>query len=172
MQNVLRYLMMLRHIPREPQKIDVRTLRQRLIEHGIDVSVRTIQRNLNELSEVFPITTDERSKPYGWSLAQGAQQAPLIHLTEIPRQGTVTAIKLKCASNLSSLIKNNPVHPKQHIDEYGSFFVLSLEMPITNELVSWILSLGLQAEVLEPQQLRREVESTLRRMHARYNGDT
>ncbi|RUO63864.1 Predicted DNA-binding transcriptional regulator YafY, contains an HTH and WYL domains [Pseudidiomarina planktonica] len=67
MQTALRYLMMLQHIPRQPQKIDPASLREKLYRQGFDVSVRTIQRDLNELSDVFPLVTDERSKPYGWS---------------------------------------------------------------------------------------------------------
>src|SRR5690554_5982732 len=105
-QSVLRYLMMLRHVPRQPHKIDAKTLQKRLVEQGIDVSVRTIQRNLIELSEVFPLTTDERSKPYGWSIAQGAPQLPFLSLADNARNGAVANIKLKCALNLSNLLTN------------------------------------------------------------------
>lgn len=67
MQTALRYLLMLQHIPRQPQKIDPASLRERLRGQGFDVSVRTIQRDLNDLSDVFPLVVDERSRPYGWS---------------------------------------------------------------------------------------------------------
>lgn len=67
MQTALRYLVMLQHIPRQPQKIDPASLREKLYSQGFAVTVRTIQRDLNELSEVFPLVTDERSKPFGWS---------------------------------------------------------------------------------------------------------
>lgn len=86
MQTVLRYLLMLRHIPKQPQKIDVNTLRERLAEQGVDVSVRTIQRNLVELSEVFPLTTDERNKPFGWSLLADAPLLSLVADGGVPRR--------------------------------------------------------------------------------------
>src|SRR5690554_2533787 len=93
-QSVLRYLMMLRHVPRQPHKVDAKTLQQRLSEQGINVSVRTIQRNLVELSEVFPLTTDERSKPFGWSIAQGAPQLPFLDLVQQTRLGAVANVRL------------------------------------------------------------------------------
>ncbi|WP_339878568.1 WYL domain-containing protein [Pseudidiomarina gelatinasegens] len=170
MQSVLRYLMMLQHVPRQPHKIDAKTLQQRLSEKGVEISVRTIQRNLNELSEVFPLTTDERSKPYGWSIAQGAPQLPFLNLAQHTRNGAVAKVKLKCAAKLSNLIANNPLHPDQKIDHNGSHFYLTVDMPISNDLVAWILSCGEHAEVLEPPALRDEIETHVERMHASYNG--
>jgi len=81
MQTALRYLMMLQHIPRQPQKIDPATLREKLYSQGFDVSVRTIQRDLNELSDVFPLVTDERSRPFGWSfLADSPMSLPSLDM--------------------------------------------------------------------------------------------
>ena len=170
MQSVLRYLMMLRHVPRQPHKVDAKTLQQRLSEQGIEVSVRTIQRNLVELSEVFPLTTDERSKPYGWSFAQSAPQLPFLDLSEQARSGAVAHIKLKCASSLSNLLTNNPLHSQQVIHTNHDHFIVTASVPISNELVAWILSCGEHAEVLEPKSLRDEIEGHIKRMHASYNG--
>lgn len=170
MQSVLRYLMMLRHVPRQPHKIDAKTLQQRLYEQGIDISVRTIQRNLIELSEVFPLTTDERSKPYGWSIAQSAPQLPFLDLAEHARNGGVSQVKIKCAASLSNLLSNNPLHSQQVVEKNKDHFVVSASVPVSNELVAWILSCGEHAEVLEPKHLRDEVEGHIHRMHASYNG--
>lgn len=170
MQSVLRYLMLLRHVPRQPHKVDAKTLRQRLYEQGIDVSVRTIQRNLIELSEVFPLTTDERSKPYGWSIAQSAPQLPFLSLAEHARTGAVAEVKLKCAASLSNLLTNNPLHSQQVIETNSEHFIVKANVAISNELVAWILSCGEHAEVIEPKQLRDEIEGHISRMHASYNG--
>ena len=36
-------------------------------QQGIDIHRRSIQRDLEKLSEVFPLSCDDRDKPYGWS---------------------------------------------------------------------------------------------------------
>lgn len=60
-----RTLAMLRHIPRYPRRIDTVSLRSLLEGMGYEISLRTIQRDLNKLSERFPLESDE-SKPQGW----------------------------------------------------------------------------------------------------------
>jgi predicted DNA-binding transcriptional regulator YafY len=63
---------MLRRVPRYPQKITVQGIRRGLIESGFDITERSIQRDLNELSEVFPLHCDDREKPFGWSWQKDA----------------------------------------------------------------------------------------------------
>jgi len=62
-----RIMAMLSLIPREPAKISTDRLMAYLSDAGFEVTQRTIQRDLNELSATHPIVLDERSKPYGWS---------------------------------------------------------------------------------------------------------
>lgn len=70
---LLRQWHMLRAIPRQPRKVAVSEIKDSLATDGFEVSARTIQRDLIELSEVFPLVSDERERPYGWSWqAQGA----------------------------------------------------------------------------------------------------
>lgn len=66
-----RTLAMLRHIPRYPRRVDTVSLRDRLAGMGYVVSLRTIQRDLNKLSERFPLKSDD-SKPQGWWWAKDA----------------------------------------------------------------------------------------------------
>lgn len=63
---------MLTLLPRAPRRIDTATLAEGLRARGLEVHRRTIQRDLIELSAVFPIVSDDRSKPYGWRWAQDA----------------------------------------------------------------------------------------------------
>ncbi len=58
---------MLRAIPRYPLKITASELTVKLINEQFSVSKRTVQRDLLELSQSFPLTLDDRNKPYGWS---------------------------------------------------------------------------------------------------------
>lgn len=63
---------MLQSIPRHPLKITTKELEARLLDEGYEVSRRTIERDLHHLSNHFPLVMDDRSKPYGWSWAKGA----------------------------------------------------------------------------------------------------
>lgn len=62
----------LRLIPRFPRKITSSDLTQRLSADGFDVTKRTVERDLQSLSAIFPLVSDTRSKPYGWSWEKGA----------------------------------------------------------------------------------------------------
>ena len=64
---------MLRAIPRLPRKICTSELVARLTSAGFDADLRTIQRDLNKLSEVLPLGSDQ-SKPQGWSWLPNAGQ--------------------------------------------------------------------------------------------------
>jgi len=69
---LLRQWELLRAIPRAPRKIDVATLMRKLEAAGHPINKRTIQRDLNTLSSVFPLHSDTQSIPYGWSWSADA----------------------------------------------------------------------------------------------------
>jgi len=64
---LLRQWELLRAIPRAPRKIDVAALMIKLETAGYKTTKRSIQRDLNLLSGVFPLVCDDRSQTYGWS---------------------------------------------------------------------------------------------------------
>jgi hypothetical protein len=63
-----RQLTLARSIPHRPYKLTASQLQLKLAEEGIHVSLRTVQRDLEEMSGMglFDLTSDERSKPHGW----------------------------------------------------------------------------------------------------------
>ena len=65
-ETYLRQWSMLRSIPRKPRKITSSELLNLLEDEGYQISKRTIERDLNSLSLVFPIKCDDRNKPFGW----------------------------------------------------------------------------------------------------------
>jgi len=69
---LLRQWQMLRMIPRHPLKITAKVLHEKLLAEQFDVTKRTIERDLLSLSEMFPLLSDERDKPYGWSWSKDA----------------------------------------------------------------------------------------------------
>lgn len=81
----LRQWHLLALLPMGPRRADTATLAAQLAEQGLVVHRRTVQRDLIELSKLFPIVSDERTKPYGWRWADDAAllAAELARLTAI-----------------------------------------------------------------------------------------
>jgi predicted DNA-binding transcriptional regulator YafY len=77
LETLLMSLEILKRIPRG-RKISAPELQGQLREAGFDRNLRTIQRQLDTLSEHFDIDRDERSKPYGysWKSASGGFSLP------------------------------------------------------------------------------------------------
>lgn len=66
MDTLYRHLLILRMLPRSPQKIDGATIEARLRDEGYGTTRRTIQRDLEKLATLFPIACHDTTKPYGW----------------------------------------------------------------------------------------------------------
>ena len=78
---LLRQWHMLRRVPRHPRKATVSEIGATLSTAGFEVSARTLQRDLIELSEFFPLVSDERERPYGWSWQANAAAFDLPNLS-------------------------------------------------------------------------------------------
>lgn len=81
MNTAYRHLLLLQMIPRYPRKIDTATIERQLAQEGIVIHRRSIQRDLDSLSALFPLESDEREKPYGWSWSA---ESPAINIPTIP----------------------------------------------------------------------------------------
>ena len=83
METTLLAIELLRRIPRN-RKITASELHQQLRDAGIVRDVRTIQRQLEMLSEHFHLERDDRSKPYGyrWPKHAGGLSIPNLSLQE------------------------------------------------------------------------------------------
>lgn len=89
---LLRQWTMLRMVPRAPSRVDVRTLKSQLAEADFHIGMRTIQRDLVDLSTLFPLVCDEREKPYGWSWERTAPSFDLPGLS-IPDALTLALVE-------------------------------------------------------------------------------
>lgn len=96
---LLRQWHMLHAIPRAPRRISVQALRGRLLDAEFDVTARTIQRDLQELAQVFPLMVDERSKPFGWSWQQDSPSFDLPGLT-VPEALALTLVEQQLSNSL------------------------------------------------------------------------
>lgn len=90
MDALLRHWAMLRLIPRHPRRIDTGRIRDELARQGYDITLRSIQRDLNKLSAVLPLCSDQ-SKPQGWWWQADAD------LLEIPGLDPQAALVFKMA---------------------------------------------------------------------------
>lgn len=78
---LIRQWQMLRLIPRYPRKITAREVQGTLANRDFEVTKRTIERDMQALSEVFPLTCDDRNKPFGWSWQKDAPSFDVPGLT-------------------------------------------------------------------------------------------
>lgn len=81
LETVLLALELLRRIPRN-KKVSASELHEQLREMGVDRDLRTIQRQLEMLSEHFEIERDDRNKPYGYRWKDRAKGLALPMLSE------------------------------------------------------------------------------------------
>lgn len=80
LETTLLAIELLRRIPRS-RKVTAEELHAQVKEAGFDRDLRTIQRQLDALSEHFHLDRDTRSKPYGYSWPKGANGLSVPGLT-------------------------------------------------------------------------------------------
>ena len=83
-----RRMLLLGMIPRYPRQRSAPELLERLAHRGLDATLRTIERDLENLSLFLPLARDERSRPYGWYLTTDAP------LQDVPALDPETALTL------------------------------------------------------------------------------
>ena len=83
---------MLRLVPRYPHKITVQDIRVALKGDGFEITPRSIQRDLNDLSLMFPLQCDDREKPFGWSWQKHAPNFDLPALS-VPEALTLAMVE-------------------------------------------------------------------------------
>ena len=80
LETVLLAVELMRRIPRG-RKVTAGELHQQLKDAGIERELRTIQRQVEMLSEHFEIERDDRSKPYGYRWLEQAKALAMPNLT-------------------------------------------------------------------------------------------
>lgn len=107
----LRQWAMLKRIPQHPRQITARELTERLGSEGFEVGKRTVERDLVSLSAIFPLISNDRSRPYGWSWSKDAEAFAL------PTMSPLQALTLELAhDHLASLL------PASLLDSLAPYF--------------------------------------------------
>ncbi|HLG42520.1 MAG TPA: WYL domain-containing protein [Planctomycetota bacterium] len=82
---------------------------------------------------------------------------------------TVHPVVISFPRTMAERVRERTWHASQKIsDGPGGRVILSMELPITPEVVSWILSFGPQARVLKPPRLVDEVSRELKQAARQY----
>ena len=96
MSTSYRHWLLLRMIPRYPRKIDTASIESLMERQGITIHRRSIQRDLEKLSDIFPLSCDDQNKPYGWSWSA---DAPAL---DIPAMSPPAALAFRMVSQFMS----------------------------------------------------------------------
>lgn len=84
-------------------------------------------------------------------------------------QGEPVTVRIRFSPQAAGYVKEKIWHPSQsHVSEPDGSLVFSAEVAGIQEIKIWIMKWGSDAEVLEPESLRREIAQEAREMLARY----
>lgn len=97
LETVLLAVELMRRIPRG-RKVTASELHRQLKDAGIERDLRTIQRQLEMLSEHFEIERDDRSKPYGYRWLEQAKALAVPNLT--PQESLLLQLAEEYLKNL------------------------------------------------------------------------
>ena len=130
----LRLLVLLQQIPREPRSISTQQLHQRLADAGYAVSLRTVQRDLVNLSSHFALIQNQptgRGKTgVAWAFSQNSQ-----HLA-FPSMDAVTAMTVSMAlAHLKTLL---PAQVLQHLQPWQLEAEAQLSTHNSSKYQGWI----------------------------------
>lgn len=124
-------LEILHHIPKRG-RITAKTIHERLLAAGHDMTIRTVQRYLKDLCHAFDIECDDRSKPHGYRWLPHAetfnlsgltpQESLLLRLAQQQLEGLLPA---KVMKNLAGFFEQaqrnldsyNPDYPQKKLEK-------------------------------------------------------
>ncbi|MDQ7005504.1 MAG: WYL domain-containing protein [Ghiorsea sp.] len=114
---VMRQWQMLRMVPRSPIKIGTTDIKHGLAAKGFEVTQRTIQRDLEKFSSIFPLECDDRSKPFGWYWSKDSGTL------DIPGMDSHTALAFYLAEQ--HLV---PILPRETVKQLSPHFLTAKNM--------------------------------------------
>jgi len=169
---LLRQWSMLRRVPRYPAKVTVQALREKLADDGFEITQRSLQRDLNELSGAFAIVCDDREKPYGWSWQKDAPSLDLPGLT--PAQALTLAMAEQHLQNLLPAPMLEQLRPyflaaRQRLDAEPAprrsrrWLDKVRSVPATQALLAPSIDAGVQDAVTEALLHERQLDICYRR---------
>ncbi|AGZ37744.1 WYL domain-containing protein [Pseudomonas sp. SWI6] len=170
---------LLRQLPSRSPGTTSAELVWRLRDVGFNVSKRTVERDLNELSLIFPLERNDKSIPFGWHWSanpvgdlrgnfdlQGYLRGDALQ----PPQGDGLEVQLWISDTLARQLRESPLCADMRLTALDQGHRLQATLSDGWPLRWWLLSQGDQIEVELPIELRQEVANTLNKAAARYQG--
>jgi predicted DNA-binding transcriptional regulator YafY len=175
---IVRQWHLLTLLPKGPRRLDTAALAERLRARGVDVHRRTIQRDLVELAGVFPIVSDERSKPYGWRWADDAELLCAIPALPGARQGVpeielLLHVRVAAVRAISEGLRGPEGHARAVHDAGRApdpdFTILRARVPDACALRRWLFGFADAVVVVAPAHLRAELADKAARVASVYD---
>jgi predicted DNA-binding transcriptional regulator YafY len=148
---------MLRKIPRYPNSVGTREIRDKLAEDGFQIDVRTIQRDLGKLSVFFPLASEEQGKARRWCWAEGAK------VMDIPGMESPTALAFRLAEEY--LVTLLPQTTLRHLEPHFRRAKEVLKPIRGNRLGLWpgkVIVIGRGPDLMPPS-IKPEVQDVVYR---------
>ncbi len=168
-ETILRQWSILRSLPVYPRTRTARQIEDRLEGHGFVVSKRTIERDLEKLSGLWPISADQSRRPYGWYWMEDAG------VLDIPGMNLPTALAFRLARQyLAPLL---PPDTLRHLEPHFNRATEVLREGSPSRLRAWpkkVKVIGHGPVLLPPETVPGVHETVLqallenRRIEARY----
>lgn len=143
-------------MPRYPRKITARELLKNLAGSDYKVTKRTIERDLQSLSEIFPLVCDERERPFGWSWQKDAPSF------DLPGLSPGEALAVKLVEQYVSPLMPESVVGQLHPHFKAADDVLKRETK-SAKLASWVQKVHVvpAAQPLLPPPIKPEVQGII-----------
>ncbi len=150
----LRNLAVLATIPAYPKSKSTRQIQNELRDKNpdYDVTVRTVQRSLEQLSAVFPITSDMRGRANHWYWIDKHA------LIQMPTMSTSTAFALRLAAEYLK-----PIMPGSALRQLDAYFTHASEILDGTALGRWIEKVAIigRGPVLKPPNIADDVRDAV-----------
>jgi predicted DNA-binding transcriptional regulator YafY len=168
---------LLRQLPSRSPGITSAELVWRLRDVGFSVSKRTVERDLNELSLIFPLERNDKSIPFGWHWAATAGSELRgnfdLHgylrgdsLQPVPGEGV--ELQAWISDPLARQLRETPLTGDMQLTALEQGHRLRATVIDGWPLRWWLLSHGEGLVVESPQVLREEIARTLASAAAQY----
>jgi predicted DNA-binding transcriptional regulator YafY len=162
-------------IPKVDPGVDVATLEARLFASGVSVHRRTIQRDLVELSGVFPLVPLGKEKPFRWRWADDARflcSVPMLDPSDEPDVEIALRLRVdrKVARYVIEGLRGKTVASRDVtcMKKDKSHVELLARVVDACALRRWLLGFADAVEVLSPEHVRRELAVTAAHVVQRY----
>lgn len=168
---------LLRQLPSRSPGITSAELVWRLRDVGFTVSKRTVERDLNELSLIFPLERNDKSIPFGWhwsASAVGELRGNFDLLTHLrgdalqPSQGEGVELVARISDALARQLRDAPLSSDMQLTALEHGHRLRGTVSDGWPLRWWLLSHGDRVVVEQPAGLREEIGRILSNAAAQY----